>query len=330
MILQKNKTLSSITLILILTFSAIIVSMPIAKAANPPLTIPTWTYIIATNNPIGVNQQVLLVWWLNAYPPTASGEFGDRWKFTVEVTKPDGSKDTLGPFTSDPVGSYYTLYTPTTVGSYSAVAKFAGKTIDGTPNGYAPDWSPFSFGYASVGDIYLPSTSDPATFTVQQQPIVPWQEPPRPTGYWQVPVNSMNRGWSPIVSNWLGGAAQTVGSTTNFGYGQAPESAHVLWTKPAWAGGIMDARFGDIGYQTEHYDGLTFSPPIILNGKLYYNAIAAPWEGWYCVDLYTGQTEYFHNTTGPVTGITFGGFDYSGGILGEITGFRSNIRLRVA
>jgi hypothetical protein len=71
-----------------------------------------------------------------------------------------------------------------------------------------------------------------------------------------------------------------------------------------WSGGIMDARFGDIGYQTFHYEGLAFAPPIILNGKLYYNVQSLPKEGWYCVDLYTGKDVYFYNTTGPVTGVS--------------------------
>jgi hypothetical protein len=316
-----TKTKAMITVFLMLTIAATLVVLPTVYGHDPPLTIPTWCYIAVTNNPIGVNQQLNIVFWLNAYPPTASGAYGDRWTFNVEVTKPDDSKETLGPFTSDPVGTGYASYTPTEVGNYSVIAKFAEHKIDGSPNGYAPDWSPYSFGYDSTNDTYQASQSDPAYFTVQQEPIQPWPEPPLPTNsYWAVPVNSANRGWSSLVGNWLGGAAQINGSTTNFAYGTGPESAHVLWTKPGWAGGIMDQRFSDIGYQTEHYDGLAFNP-IILDGKIYYNAIASPWEGWYCVDLYTGETEYFHNTTGPVTGITFSGFDYSGGITGESLAF---------
>ena len=59
-----------------------------------------------------------------------------------------------------------------------------------------------------------------------------------------------------------------------------------MWTKPYYAGGIMDARFGDIGYQTTHYQGLTFEP-IIINGKIYYNArdTAHGSQGSFAVDL---------------------------------------------
>ena len=76
----------------------------------------------------------------------------------------------------------------------------------------------------------------------------------------------------------------------------------------------MDARFGDTGYKTGDYEGLGLAPPIILDGKIYYNVQSLPREGWICLDLYTGQTLYFHNTTGPVTGVSDGG---SGSIAGE-------------
>jgi hypothetical protein len=319
MYFSKDKTTASmIALFLVLTI-AVSLALPVANAHDPAWTIPTWCYAAVTNSVIGVNQELTIIYWLNAYPPTANGAFGDRWTFTVEVTKPDNSKDTLGPFTSDPVGTGWAAYTPTEVGNYSVVVKFAEHKITNTPT--PPDWTPYSFGAESIGDVYQASKSDPVYFIAQQQAIQPWSEPPLPTNsYWTVPVNKANRGWSSIVGNWLGGNAQTNGPTTNFAYGVGPESAHVLWTKPGWAGGILDQRFGDIGYQQEHYDGLGFNP-IILNGKIYYNAIASPWEGWYCVDLYTGKTEYYHNTTGPVTGITFDFFDYAGGITGESLAF---------
>jgi hypothetical protein len=87
-----------------------------------------------------------------------------------------------------------------------------------------------------------------------------------------------------------------------------------------WAGGIMDARFGDaMNYETIHYEGLSFNP-IILDGRIYYNVQSLPREGWYCVNLYTGQTEYFQNTTGAVTG---SGATNSGGYF-DLTGSIAN------
>jgi hypothetical protein len=156
------------------------------------------------------------------------------------------------------------------------------------------------------------------TFIVQEESIQAWPEAPLPTQFWTRPINEANRAWSKVAGNWLAGAAQNVGPTTNFGYGTGPESAHIMWATPMWAGGLADTRFSDEGYTTTHYEGLTFTPPIILNGKLYYDVQSLPKYGWYCLDLYTGETLYFHNTTGPVTGVSQSS---SGTIAGESLAF---------
>jgi hypothetical protein len=72
--IPKNKSkLSAIVFALILTFAAVLVALPAVSASNPPLEVPTWCYVTITNNPIGVNQQVVIVYWINSYPPTANG-----------------------------------------------------------------------------------------------------------------------------------------------------------------------------------------------------------------------------------------------------------------
>jgi hypothetical protein len=305
----KNKSkLSAITFVIMLVFAATIAAFPLVSAHDPAWEIPTWAFMSVTNNPIGVNQQVGIIFWPNAVPPTAVGAYGDRWTWNIEITKPDGSIETLGPFTSDPIGGGYASYTPTEVGTYTIVAVMEDHVITGLP---VPPGGYLFGGDAAIGDLYLGDTSDPVTLVVQEEPISAWPETPLPTEYWTRPINNMNREWYQVAGNWLAGAAQKVGPTSGFGYGLAPESAHVMWTKPIWNGGIMDERFGAVGYQTYHYEGLHFEPPIIMNGKLYYNVDSLPKEGWYCVDLYTGETVYFHNTTGPVTN-TGGGFDFSG------------------
>ncbi|MCW4018408.1 MAG: PQQ-binding-like beta-propeller repeat protein [Candidatus Bathyarchaeota archaeon] len=292
-----------------------IVAVP-ASAHTPAWTNPSWCFVSLSNNPIGVNQQEIIVFWLQDPPPTASGAYGDRWTFYVDITKPDGSLETLGPFTSDPVGNGYALYTPDQVGDYTIVARFPGQTITGLP---LPPYSDVPLSKPDyVNDTYAASTSDPVILKVQTDPIVGWTEPSVPTGYWERPINSANRGWYVLTGNWLAGAAQIIYSNTNFAYGPGPESPHILWTKQYWAGGIMDSRYGDIGYQGSHYEGLSLTPPIILNGKLYYNVQSLPKEGWYCVDLNTGETEYFYNTTGPVSGVSQSS---SGSIPGESLAF---------
>jgi hypothetical protein len=310
--LKTKSKLSAIAFVIILTFAATFVALPSVSAHDPAWEIPTYAYISVRNNPIGLNQELLIIFWPNAVPPTAVGAYGDRWTWNVEITKPDGSTETLGPITSDPIGGGYAVYTPTEVGTYTIVAVMEDHVITGLP---VPPGGYFMGGAAAIGDLYLGDTSDPVTLVVQEEPISAWQETPVTNDYWTRPINDMNREWYVLAGNWLAGAAQNNGPTSNFGYGKGPESAHIMWATPIWAGGIMDARFGDTGYQTAHYEGLSLSPPIILNGKIFYNVMSLPREGYRVLDLYTGEELWFMNSTGPVTG-TGGGFDASGEISG--------------
>lgn len=316
----KRKTFGSlIALILILTMTLPIINLPIAKAHSPPWVYPTWCYCVVVNEVIGVGQTEKIIFWVNSLPPTANGQYGDRWKFTIDIMKPDGRNETLGPLTSDPVGSGYTMYTPAEPGNYTIVVKFPETSLTGIPKKPGvPDSQ--QTGYAYINDTYLASTSDPVSFYVQEEPIELWHETPLPNEYWVRPIHSANIYWYTLAGNWLGGAAQNVGPTTNFGYGLGPESPHIMWSTPAFTGGLMDARFGDYGYVTSHYQGLTFSP-LILDGKIFFNAPNSQMKvGWYCLDLYTGEQLYFRNTTGPVTGIG-GGFDAHGSIAEQSLAF---------
>jgi hypothetical protein len=303
--MKTKNIIFSLGAILLLTLSAFAVAFPFASAHTPAWNIPTWTYLSIAPNPIGVNQPVFVVMWLNVYPPTANGQYGDRWQgFTVTVTKPDGTKDTLGPFTSDPVGSAYSSYMPSQTGTYSFQANFPGQKLTGSnpnPNGYPAGSSYTDY----LGDNYQPSTSPVITLNVTQAQLQQWQSAPLPTGFWTRPINGQNREWAAIASNWLGGSA-VVSSFQP--YGQAPTSPHILWTRPLTFGGLISGQFNDISY----YDGLSyenkFPSPVIIQGRLYFNEYPTPRypidnypPGFYCVDLATGQTLWWKNDT-----ITFG------------------------
>ena len=292
--LQGNKTLSTIALILILTVSAIMVNMPTINAHTPAWTIPTWCYIVVSPNPTGVNQQALIVFWVDKVPYTAVGAYGDRWTFTVDVTKPDGSKETLGPTTSDPVGGGYFDYVPTQSGTYTFVAKFPGAVLTGKPVP-PPPLTYQQGGGDYINDTYLPSQSAPATLVVQQTPIQGHAEPSLPTSYWTRPINAMNRGWWVIAGNWLGGPSPFNSFNQ---YTTAPSTSHIVWTKAAEMGGIA-GNIQDVSYYTGSAYEVYWTPPIILGGKIYYNELAGPRYGFYCVDLRTGETLWWQNSTGP-------------------------------
>jgi len=293
--MKPNKNLSVlISAVLILTISSTLVALPTANAHYPAWTVPTWTYCYASPNPTGVNQPTLVVFWNDKVPYTAVGAYGDRWTFNLDVTKPDGTKESIGPITSDPVGSGYYVYTPTMIGNYSFVAKFIGDVLTGNP---VPP-SPLTYqqgGGDYINDTYLASQSAPAKLTVQQAAVPSHQEPPLPSGYWTRPINAMNRGWWVISGNWLSGPAPLNSFNP---YTTAPSTSHIVWTKPMEFGG-MPGGIQDISYYEGSAYEVYWTPPIILNGRIYINELAGPRYGFYSIDLRTGQTVWWQNSTGP-------------------------------
>ena len=333
--MSKDKTAITIALFLMATIAVTLVTLPAANAHDPPINVPTWVYAGVTPRITGVNQEALIVFWANWIPPTAGADsrFGDRWIFFVDITAPDGSQETLGGtngFESDPVGGTYTLFTPTQTGTYKIVVRMPEYTITGLPSETGvPIVSD------SVNDTYGPAASEPIYLTVQEEPIPLWKEAPLPTDYWTRPINTASREWYVLGSNWLSGAAQSIAPgysayalATFFGdpiepysHGPGPESAHILWTKPYYAGGIMDEMFGNTGYETAHYQGINLGNPIIIQGKMIvdYRSTAHRTNGWMVIDLYTGETLSFDNdTTKPAFGQIYnyespnqhGGFPY--------------------
>ena len=302
---QKNKSkISAFAFVLVLTISAMLVSLPAVTAHDPAWEVPTWSYCTGTPSPVGVDQNMMIIYWLNWIPPTANGRYGDRWIFTIDITKPDGTKQTMGPFTSDPIGGGYYNYMPDQVGTYTFVANFLGGVVTyANPN---PRYDARYDKSPAINDTYLPSTSQPWSHTVQQEQITLLPQTPLPTDYWTRPINAYNREWYTIAGNWLGTKFPIVNSFQPFS--SAPKTAHIVWTKPLAFGGIVGGLTGvEIsGGATSYYTGSSYErmwdPPIIINGVLYYNERAPPREGWYAVDLRTGETMWFKNSTGPLQG----------------------------
>jgi hypothetical protein len=298
--MEKTKTkILTLTLILTLTFASIFVSFSIVSAHDPPWSVPTWIYVAVSRNPIGVGQTIVVTWWIDKIPPTALGAYGDRYQnVKIEVTKPDGAKETLGPFTSDPVGGGWATYTPNQLGTYTFQSIFPGQTIEGAnppppPAEVASPWY--------IGDYYEPSTSNPLTLTVQQEAIVAFPDYalPDPNEYWERPIEAENRDWWKISGNWLGGTEPP----NNFNqYSTGPETAHILWTKEDTFGGLAGGQYGDISY----YDGISYEQfwrdgeIVIINGRLYYPTATPPRYGRYCVDIRSGEELWFSNSTGPI------------------------------
>ncbi len=287
---NPRKILTTIVFVILLSVSSFAV-LQSASAHTPPWDVPTYAYLAASPDTVGVGEYTLLIMWLNTVVPTAGGTGGDAWRnFFINVTAPDGSQTTLGPFTSGAVGTTFTTFTPDQVGTYTLVFYWPGQILTngtGVPNFRGLAW---------VNDYFMPSQSAPITLTVTQNPIEKWQEPALPTEYWSRPINAMNREWSSLASNWLNGAWL---NNKFQRAGQAPNTPHIVWQRHITAGGIADAQWPGIPYNVNDYDS-PWSTPIIMNGRIYVNMPVTADKtkyGYYCLDLQTGEQIWYKNGT---------------------------------
>ena len=324
----RNKTTTAlIALLLILSIAAAFV--PSANALYPTLVTNHFSYVYCSvsGNVIGIGQQILLVQWTADLPPdigetdgvVPSPEHRATWSGqSFNITDPDGITTNIPIGISDPVGGGYYAYTPTKLGIYTVLSIFpeTWKNTSLTTYNGLPALAPHEPGYNATNpnnstphsDYYTAAVSPPVTFRVQTDPIPSWTESPLPNDYWTRPINDAARAWYALGGNWLGGAWQQPagaagGTTSRFLYGVGTETSHILWTRPQYLGGYMEARFGDIGYQTGHYQGMDFTA-IILNGRIFTPARADAYVslGFNVYDLYTGELIEFENTTMPSYG----------------------------
>ncbi len=307
---RGNKTLNtSLALFLLMTIAATLVVLPAASAHSPGWSIPTFTMISASPHNLGLGQTLEVYCWLSIQPPTALGAYGDRWHgIKVTITKPDGTTEVKGPLTSDPIGFTWFMYSPSAVGTYTFKGSFPGQTLTGE-NLNPSDRT----GQEYINDTFQASESDPVSVTVQQNPVPEYPTNPIPNDYWTRLVSPLNRGWSPITGNWLESPPGRNDMQVAL-YTAGPKTSHILWTTPLAIGGYVGGEFGDTSYYSGNaYEG-QFTPPVIINGKLYYNkyptdtyygstdgGIAyprrAPLLGVVCVDLKTGQQIWYNNDT---------------------------------
>jgi hypothetical protein len=293
--IAKNKTMATlIALFLLLTITVTLVALPAANAHTPIWQIPTFAYISVRPNPVGVGQTVLIVFWLDKSLPSAT-EFNDikMHDYKLTITKPDGTTEVkTWPYIADPTSSQYTLYTPDQVGTYTLKFDYLGQT--------------YTWSGAYQNDTYLAS-SKTTTLTVQQEPIpAAINSYPLPTEYWTRPIEGQNTDWWKIASNWLGADSPRIGDVKSRVQpdGIAPNSAHIMWTKPIQDGGVAGgSNLEDLG--ETFYEGMTyngrFQNPIIMYGRLFYElpyGNAGGGGGYVAVDLRTGEAIWWANTTG--------------------------------
>ncbi|MFB3888768.1 MAG: PQQ-binding-like beta-propeller repeat protein [Candidatus Bathyarchaeia archaeon] len=284
---RNGTSTTAIVFVTMLSVAALMSSMTFAKAVT---NVTTYAYLSLNPNPISLGEYTVVNMWLQPIPPTASDIFHG---FMVSITRPDGTTESRGPFSSSAIGSQYFEYTPTTLGTYTFKMTYPGET------------------FANGTFVYSPSETPTSSLVVQEQPVQSWPETPVPNDFWTRPINAANRLWNSISGNWLirGYNTTYVQGASDSGkgynpYSNAPRSPHVVWTKELALGGMIGGEFEDASF----YNGLTYeaklTPPIVMDGKLYYRmypsdfgyyqGVAGAWPGAICVDLRTG-TELWRN-----------------------------------
>jgi outer membrane protein assembly factor BamB len=287
--------------------------------------IPTHSFMMIAPNPVGVGQSFNVVMFNPQVPPNALLVNNIRYQFKIAVVKPDNSIENLpatgtssgnvgggqggasgGVYFSDSTGSTYTAYTPDQIGNYTLTVYYQqlqylwNSTVGGGSNDY-------------YGVTFLASNFT-TTVTVQQQPVMQnglENIPALPTEYWTRPIEGQNTNWYVVSSNWLSDShdRDNGGMENRFQPdGTAPNSSHILWTRPTEDNGILGGtNEGRTGLGNAFNAGSQYQPrnlnPIIMYGRLYY----CP-NIWYtgqgdfmdCVDLKTGQLIYEVNTTALV------------------------------
>ncbi len=285
MAISRRKTIATaISLFLMLAMAISIVALPTANAQTVITgTQKTYAFVGATPNPIGVGQETLIHVGITQQLAITQ----DGWEgLTVTVTRPDQTTETLGPFRTDATGGTGTIYVPSMEGTYKLQTHFPAQQYNRT-SGFGPSATIYAITWAA-------SDSEILELVVQAEPIPIYPGVPLPTEYWTRPIDAQAREWSVIGGNWLGIAqfADTLAGAEAPNNDYAPETAHVLWTKPLEDGGLAGVGENSI-FCGDAYEG-KFAGTVIINGKVFYNkfnSIGGNNVEQYvvAVDLHTGE-----------------------------------------
>jgi hypothetical protein len=291
---KSKTTTTAIALSLIFAMAFSLVALPVANAQVN--TKASYAFIGATPNPVGVGQETLLhIGVLEGMVATTDGWEG----LTVTVEKPDGTTETLGPYRTDATGGTGDIYLPTMEGTYYLQTHFPAQDFT---------WPPGAMGSpVPEGGVvhYKADDSDKLALNVTAEPVEYYPSMPLPTEYWTRPIDSQLREWSPIAGNWVD--PYMSGSFRFAPYNDAPETAHILWTKPLAMPGLAGGATGDKGFETgDAYEGffsaggMMGGQTVIIGGRLYYNLYkynggTGVEQDVVCVDLHTGEELWVRN-----------------------------------
>jgi hypothetical protein len=283
----KSKTIANVVaLFSIFAIAVTLIAAPAANAHDPAWEITTYAYIAVSPNPVGVNQLVHVIMWIDQQ--FKGGSIHNDYRlhdYKLTITRPDGTTETeTWDIVWDLTSAQYTSYTPDQTGEYTFKFEFPGQEYNEYSHDPNSDY---------VNDT-LAASSASTTLTVQEEPIPFINSYPLPQEYWKRPIYGENTDWWSISSDYFGeGSPQQARKYIPDAVG--PLTSHVMWTKVLQSGGVVGGDNYEIQGDT-YFEGtsrlIRFRNPIILCGKLYFTESASyrgsggPTD---CVDLRTGE-----------------------------------------
>ncbi len=294
---KSTITIIVASLVILMASSMILLPVPTVTAHTPGWDIPTYAFVSAVPNPIGVGQRVDILMWLDKVRSgaTVNNEYRmHNYNLTIVNSAGDVVLHENWDTVIDTTSSQYYAWIPSEAGNYTVMFNFEGFTVNDYPSATVEQGDTFVASHAST-QITVQDEQIPSAVTSY----------PLPTEYWTRPIYGENTDWWSISSNWLGTGSPNLGgwsssSAKNLRFqpdGVGPQTAHVMWTKPLESGGVVGGLNNTEVPGTSWFEGSAYlnryTNPIIVAGKLYYN----PTVGYTgtasgpttCVDLRTGE-----------------------------------------
>ena len=237
----ENRLATAFSLFLMFALAISVIAMPTVTAQAPE--VPSYPYINAIPNPVGVGQTVTL--HVGSLWPCGTTSTAGWEGLEVIIEKDGATVETIDDIKTDSTGGTGIPWTPDEAGTYILTTHF--------PEQIAPVVGGFFQANPPSNAIMQEDYSEHLELVVQEEAVDYYPTHPLPTEYWSRPIDAQIRSWAPLAGNWLGDQvsmdasppAQTLYSYYNE---YAPETAHVLWAKSITMGGISGGSTGDQGF----------------------------------------------------------------------------------
>ncbi|MFB3890359.1 MAG: hypothetical protein ACE14S_12800 [Candidatus Bathyarchaeia archaeon] len=101
-------------------------SVALFPAISSASSFQFFPYITVSPDPIGVGQQMVIIFGFTM--PSRPPSYYSGW--TLTITKPDGTTQTRGPYTSDSTGGTVAVFNPDAVGKWTFQASYSGGSVN--------------------------------------------------------------------------------------------------------------------------------------------------------------------------------------------------------